>query len=147
VLSLDTNVLVYAVDATAGPRHAVAKQLIDDVAAANCALTEQSLFEFFHAATRKAGLTAGDAALVVRRLAKDFPVLFPPWTIVGDALALQAAYELSIWDSRLLATCAAHGCNHLLSEDLQDGAQYGTVAVVNPFRAANAALLRRALAP
>jgi predicted nucleic acid-binding protein len=44
-----------------------------------------------------------------------------------------------------LATCAAHGCDYLLSEDLQDGAQYGGVTVINPFNAANAPLIGQLL--
>jgi predicted nucleic acid-binding protein len=44
-----------------------------------------------------------------------------------------------VFDARLLAVCNAHGCTHLLSEDLQDGARYGGVTVVDPFHPANAA--------
>ncbi len=145
MLSLDANVLFYAADRTAGIRHAIAKQVVDNAAAANSGLTEQSLFEFFHAATRKAKMSIADAAEVVRQLAADFDLMFPPRTIISDAIALQARYSLNIWDARLLAVCAAHSCDYLLSEDMQDGAQYGGVKVVNPFKPANAHLLQQAL--
>jgi len=84
---------------------------------------------------------------VVQKFSGDFPILLPGRAVVSDALAMRARYGLSIWDARLLAVCASHRCDYLLSEDLQDGAQYGTVTVVDPFRAANAALLSRALTP
>ncbi len=54
-------------------------------------------------------------------------------------------YQLSIWDARLLAACAAHGCTHLLSEDLQDTMRYGSVTIVNPFNPANAVVVESLL--
>ena len=71
--------------------------------------------------------------------------MYAPQTIVEDALALQARHLLSIWDARLLAVCNAHGCDHLLSEDLRDRAQYGAVTVVNPFNPSNAGLIGQLL--
>jgi predicted nucleic acid-binding protein len=69
----------------------------------------------------------------------------PPQTVIEDAFALLSRHRLSIWDARLLAVCAAHGCDYLLSEDMQDGAQYGGVTVVDPFKAANAAIIEQVL--
>jgi predicted nucleic acid-binding protein len=145
MLSLDTNILVYAADATAGLKHAAAKMVLDKAAPAGAALTEQSLFEFFHACTRKGKLTASEAQLVVGQLLQDFTMMLPHGTIVNDALAVQLRYHLNIWDARLVAVCSAHGCDHLLSEDLQDGAQYGGVRIVNPFNPPNAGLIGRLL--
>ena len=74
-----------------------------------------------------------------------FPLLVPHIGIIGDVLTLLDRYRLGTWDARLLAVCAARGCTHLLSEDLQDGAAYGTVTVVNPFNPANAGLIGQLL--
>jgi predicted nucleic acid-binding protein len=145
MLSLDTNVLVYAVDKAAGTRHVHARQIVDRAAPSGAVLTEQSLFEFFHVATRKGKMSASDAETVVRKFARDFALMLPHPSIVADVLALQSRHRLGIWDARLLAVCAAHGCTHLLTEDLQDGAAYGTVTVVNPFNAANARLIGQLL--
>ena len=90
-------------------------------------------------------MTASEALLVVRKLAQVFATMLPHGTIIDDALHLQSAYRLGIWDARLLAICAAHGCDHLLSEDMQDGAHYDGVTVVNPFNPANASLVGRLL--
>ena len=107
----------------------------------NVGLTEQSLVEFLDATTRKAKLSLADAAITLRGYLSYFTLLMPQNTIVEDAIALLTAHKLSVWDARMLAVCAAHGCTHLLSEDMQDGASYGGVAVVNPFNPANATLL------
>lgn len=146
MLSLDTNILVYAADKTAGARYLAARRIVDRAAPTGAILTEQSLFEFFHVCTRKGKMSAPEAELLIRRFAQDFALALPQPSVLDDALKFQSRYRLSIWDARLLAVCAAHGCDHLLSEDLQDGARYGGVAVVNPFKPANAALIGQLLA-
>jgi predicted nucleic acid-binding protein len=147
MFSLDANVLVYAADRTAGSRHAVARQIMQDAPIPGMALTEQTLFEFFHASTRKGKISVLDATGMVRDLLYTIPLLLPPQTVVSDALALAARYRLSIWDARLLSVCEAHGCGHVLSEDMQDGALYNMVRVVNPFAPKNAALVRELISP
>jgi predicted nucleic acid-binding protein len=147
MISLDANILFYAADYTAGPRHHAAKQIVNDAMAISAALSEQVLFEFFHASTRKHKITAVDAGAVVRTLLQNFALVLPHDSVVEDAFALMAQYNLSIWDACLLAVCDAHGCSHLLSEDMQDGAVYGGVTVINPFNPANAAMLGLLLNP
>jgi len=147
VISLDANVLIYSADIDAGSRYVAAKEIMVAANRGNTALTEQSLFEFFHASTRKGKMSAQDATSVVRELARNFSLLLPYPTVIEDTFALIGRHHLSIWDARMLAVCAAYGCDHLLSEDLQDGAQYGGVTVVNPFDVKNTPLVDRLLAP
>jgi predicted nucleic acid-binding protein len=141
MLSFDTNVLVYATDNSAGVRHGAAHRLISSAAGKNACLTEQSLVEFLHVTTRKGRLSFGDAARAIRGYLTYFTLLVPHEGVVEDVLTLRDRYHLRTWDARLLAVCAARGCTHLFSEDLQDGAVYETVAVVNPFNPANAGLI------
>ncbi|HEY5237679.1 MAG TPA: hypothetical protein VIJ62_04800, partial [Rhizomicrobium sp.] len=105
------------------------------------------LFEFFHASTRKAKMPFADALAIVRELTQNFSLLFPSRTLIDDTVALLSRHKLSIWDARLLAVCDAYGCDYLLSEDLQDGALYGTVRVINPFAQKNRAQIRELLGP
>jgi len=147
VFSLDTNILVYAADKNAGARHTKARDLVDAASGANAALTEQSIMEFVNAVTRKVKLPLSDALPYVREFRTNFRLLLPTQTIVEDALTLLSRYRISIFDARIIAICAAHGCGHLLSEDLQDGMRYGRVTVVNPFVAANTDLVVGLLTP
>jgi hypothetical protein len=39
----------------------------------------------------------------------------------------------SFWDGLLIATAARAGCTFLLSEDMQDGARFGRVTILDPF--------------
>ena len=42
-------------------------------------------------------------------------------------------WQVSIWDALILRAAEVAGCRRVLSEDLSDGATYGTVVVENPF--------------
>ncbi len=43
-------------------------------------------------------------------------------------------FRLSCWDAAIIEASRAMGCTHVLSEDLNDGQDYGGVRVANPFR-------------
>lgn len=146
MFSLDANIIFYAADKASGSRHLAAKQLLNDSAGLNAALTEQALFEFFHSTTRKGRIPVADALVIVRGLARNFAVLHAQDDTLEHALTLFSQHKLSIWDARVLAVCAANQCETLLSEDMQDGAQYGLVRVINPFNAKNSELLHTLLA-
>ncbi|MGH6870841.1 MAG: PIN domain-containing protein [Rhizomicrobium sp.] len=145
MVSLDTNILIYAADRRAGPRHAAAHKLITAAIGTKAALTEQNLVEFLSVATRKAQLSLAEATTIIRGYLANFPLLVPTASVVGDVIALITNHKLSVWDARQLAVCAAHNCSYLMSEDLQDGANYGGVIVVDPFKSANAAIVRHAM--
>ncbi len=46
----------------------------------------------------------------------------------------KSSYRLNWWDCLIVAAAQAQGCALLLTEDLQDGADYGGVIVRNPFK-------------
>jgi hypothetical protein len=46
---------------------------------------------------------------------------------------LERRYQLSWWDSLIVAAAQQQGCTVLLSEDLQDGMMLGQVTVRSPF--------------
>ena len=72
--SLDTNILVYAVDLDAGDRHEWSRTLVGRAARCDCVLTVQALAEFFHATTRKNLLPLSRAGVIVRAWLEVFPV-------------------------------------------------------------------------
>ena len=131
--SLDANVLVYAADLAAGTRQERALHILDRAVRRDCVLTLQALAEFFHATTRKRMVPRTEAAAQLRDWTTEFA------TISADSGALWAALELAIdgrlawWDALLLATAERHGCNIVLSENMQDGARFGGITILNPF--------------
>lgn len=54
-------------------------------------------------------------------------------SLVIAAMAGSREWQVSIWDALILRAAEVAGCRRLLSEDLADGATYGSVTVENPF--------------
>lgn len=133
--TLDTNVLIYSVDAAAGPRHEVAREVVELAVGRDCWLTLQAVSEFYAAATRKGRMPAGDAAAQGSDWLDLFPTLSASAATVRTALAVAVSGRLSYWDALLLATAAEGGCTAVLTEDMADGAVLEGVQVVNPFGA------------
>lgn len=133
--SLDTNILVYAVDRDAGERHEHARELMGRAARRDCVLTVQALAEFFHATTRKNLLEPSRASAFVRDWLDVFPVAAADEAALADAMNAVDEHRLSFWDAMLWATARLVGCSVILSEDMQDGRRLSGVEVVNPFAA------------
>jgi predicted nucleic acid-binding protein len=131
--SLDANILVYAADGRAGPRHARALHILVLAARRDCVLTLQALGEFFHATMRKRMVAPHDAAAQVRDLLAIFPTAAADVDAFRTALAGAEQGRISFWDGLLVATAARAGCGYLLTEDMQDGARVGGVTMLNPF--------------
>lgn len=60
--TLDTNILVYCVDSTAGPKREVARQVVEAAVGRDCRLTLQAISEFCVAAARKDMMPRSEAA-------------------------------------------------------------------------------------
>ncbi len=131
--SLDTTILVYAIDRDADERHQRAKDLIGRAARRDCVLTVQALAEFFQATTRKKLLTPSHASAFVHDWLEVFPVIAADDTALIDALEAVNEHRLSFWDAVLWATARRNGCSAILSEDMQDGRRLNGVAFINPF--------------
>jgi predicted nucleic acid-binding protein len=140
--SLDTNILVYALDNAAGVRHALAAEIVARAARCDCRLTLQSLGEFYVVVTRKGIVPKAEAAAQVEDWLLLFPTLAPSPAAVRAAVAQAVAGRASYWDALLVATAGEGGCGTMLSEDMADGRRLGAVAIVNPFD--GAALARSA---
>lgn len=132
--TLDTNILVYAVDQDAGTKHDLAKEIMARAAFRDCLLSVQSLAEFFHATTRKRLLDSQGAQAFVRDWLAVFDTCQADPTSLADAMQLSVEHRLSFWDSMLWAAARQAGCAFLLSEDMQHGSQLRGVQVIDPFR-------------
>jgi predicted nucleic acid-binding protein len=53
--------------------------------------------------------------------------------IFTRAFEIQSRYQLNWWDCLIVASAQAQDCILLLTEDLQDGADYGGIIVRSPF--------------
>ena len=131
--SLDTNILIYAVDRDAGERHKRSKEIVARAALHDCVLTVQALAEFFHATTRKNLLALSHAGTFVRDWIDVFRVVSATDTAFINAIEGVEEHRLAFWDAMLWATARQSGCSALISEDMQDGRRLGGVEIINPF--------------
>lgn len=145
--SLDTNILVYAVDRDGAARHERSKELMGQAARCDCVLTVQSLAEFFHATTRKKLLDTSRAGAFVRDWLDVFHVVSADDIALVDAMDACEEHRLSFWDAMLWATARQAGCAAIISEDMQDGRRLSGVEFINPFGADATARLAALLEP
>ncbi len=132
---IDTNVLVYAHDSSAGEKYRRAKALLQDTwNAGNGCLSIQVLQEFYVTVTQKIQRPL-DRALA-RQLVADlghWQIHMPGVEDVLDAITLQETAGLSFWDAMIVQSAVHLGCRRLVSEDLSAGQVYAGVRVENPF--------------
>lgn len=131
--TLDTNILVYALDRRAGERHALAADIIDQAVMLDCRLTLQSISEFYAAVTRKKVISQAEANAQARDWLDMFRTVAVSARAVHAALTSVETGQASYWDALLVATAAEAGCTTILTEDLADGGVLLGVRVLNPF--------------
>jgi predicted nucleic acid-binding protein len=132
--TLDTNILIYAVDAREGRKRELAARIIEAAAKLDCPLALQVIGEFYAAATAKLKLGAKDAATRARQLIAGFESF--PYSVNAVRAALDEVQKgrFSYWDGVLLASAAEAGCTTIFSKDMADGARFGSIVVANPFQ-------------
>lgn len=132
---VDTNVLVYAHDVTAGARHERARELMTSLweSGYGC-LSTQVMQEFYVTVTRKVArpLPGDVAARIVADLAA-WRVHVPEVSDVLDAIEIHRRYTISYWDALVIQSALRLGCQSIWSEDLNPEQVYADIRVRNPF--------------
>ena len=132
---VDTNVLVYAHDSSAGAKGERARDLIDRLwdEGSGC-VSIQVLQEFYVTTTRKLKrvLEPGEAAAIVSDLCA-WRLHCPDGNDVRAGIGVQRDHQIAFWDAMILHSAAELGCRTVWSEDLNDRQEYGPVVVRNPF--------------
>ena len=130
---VDTNILIYAFDATAGDKRRVAVELITRLwlDRQGCG-SLQVLQEFYVTATRKLVLAPEQAMLQVSRLGR-WRVHRPSVEDLLAAIELHWDHSVFFWDGLILRSAQASQCSILWSEDMSGGRRWGNLEVRNPF--------------
>jgi predicted nucleic acid-binding protein len=131
---VDTNILVYAHDASAGLKHDRARELAESLWQSRAGVVSTQVLQELSVNVRKKA--ARPLSLeATRELVSDYLA----WHVVvndGDAvlaaLDLEKRYRVSFWDALIIHAAQVAGVDVLYSEDLSDGQRYGDVRVVNP---------------
>ena len=132
---VDTNVLVYAYDASAGTKATLARNLLRELwESGGACLSIQVLQEFFVTITRKVPkpLERRRAARIVEDLTR-WRVHSPQSIDVLEAIEVHLRSRISLWDAMIVRSALQLGCREILSEDLSPGPVHRGVTVRNPF--------------
>jgi predicted nucleic acid-binding protein len=131
---VDTNVLLYAISREPA-EHAKASRANEILEGRDVAISAQVLQEFYVQATRPTRplpLDHGRAVDLIETFL-GFPVQELTSSLLLAALDARERFRISYWDAAILEAARRLGCEVVLSEDLDHGADYGGVRVENPF--------------
>lgn len=134
MIALDTNILVYAVDASPDPRHGMAAELMVEAVAEGWILPVQVMGEFLNVTSRKPRelhTLALDALVALQQGCQLIPTA--PDNLI-TAFEVAQRHRLQYFDALILTVAGRAGATTLYSEDMQHGLTVGTLTVINPFR-------------
>lgn len=131
---VDTNVLLYSVDATDAAKQLAAREWLAVLWTLGAGrLSWQVLHEFYANAIRKLRTPSTKVRATVE--------IFNTWQPIEMSFGLiQRAWywmdtaQLSYWDSMIVAAAERAGSRWLLTEDFQEGQKLGAITIVNPLR-------------
>ena len=131
---VDTNILLYAHDVDAGPKHQIAKEILRGLWQERTGvLSLQVLQEFYVNVTRKipSPLSKNSARVAMSSYA-IWCMETTPAEIVA-AFRIEDVARIGFWDALILSSAVASGAKRLLSEDLNAGQRIIGVLIENPF--------------
>ncbi len=131
---VDTNILVYAHDREAGTKHLKARDLIGTFwqnREIPC-ISVQVLQELHVNLARKGVSQEVSSEIVTRYL--SWRVVDNTRQVFRQALSVQQRWQISFWDSLILAAAQRAGISTVWSEDLSSSQDYGGVRVTNPLQ-------------
>ncbi|MCL4515761.1 MAG: PIN domain-containing protein [Firmicutes bacterium] len=132
---IDTNILAYAYDISAGTKKERAKTLVTSLwESGNGCVSIQVLQEFYVTMVQK--IKQPLKPEVVSRIISDmgnWQVHAPDVSDILEAIQIQQRNQLSFWDSLIIRSAKILDCRTLWTEDLNHGQFYEGVEVLNPF--------------
>jgi len=135
---LDTNLLVYAIDAADPGKQAIAQKWVAKAhETGDGFVSYQVVQEWFNVVLRKAAvpLSADDAASIYHQLIEPLWRIQSSRELLDTALDLHRRDSISWWDSLIVSAAIQGGCDSIVSEDLQHERKIHSVRIFNPFRA------------
>jgi len=132
---VDTNVLLYAYDVSAGVRHDRARELVGQLGRTRSGvLSVQVLQEFYVNAVRKIAIPLSPAVARERvRILGLWTAHTPVAHDVLTAIDIAEQERTSFWDAMIICSASALGCVTLWTEDLNDGQVINGIRIRNPF--------------
>ena len=132
---VDTNLLVYAYDSSAGKKWRTSLEVLSLLWIQRTGvLSTQVIQELFVSLTQKVKnpILPETAKEIISDLLR-WPLVVNDGENILRAVDLQIKYHFSFWDSLILQAAITSKSEFLLSEDFQDGQVIESVTILNPF--------------
>ena len=130
---LDTNILLYSCS-NATKDAAKKEKAIDLILNTPLTLSSQVLQEFISNALTKKELGISEANIdAMLKLATHAVVQPVDLNLIIKAVTLRRRFQLSHWDSTIIAAALELNCTTLFSEMLSHGQKFDDLEVLNPF--------------
>ena len=133
---VDTNIFVYAHDESDLRKSENARKLLTQlIRTREGCISAQVIQEFCNVSLRKSAipLKSEDVALIIQDLFKPLLAHRPSTEFYLNALKVYRRYSLSFYDALIVQAAIDLDCKAIYSEDMQTGAQYERVTIINPF--------------
>jgi predicted nucleic acid-binding protein len=142
LIALDTNILVYAASAEdESGRHLAAINLFGRLGATGAIIALPVIGELFNVRRKKKFTDVITLLAEIEIWTEACDCIAPQIEDYLNASELSEKHNLQFYDALIIAVSARAGATMLLSEDMHDGLEVEGLRVVNPFAAANDALL------
>jgi predicted nucleic acid-binding protein len=131
---IDTNIFIYTLDINDKVKQqkarSILKKIIDNH---QPVISTQVINEFYVVATNK--LKADP--IIVKNIIHNFhniEIVQTDLYLIEQAIDISVIFQLSFWDSLIIASAEKANCEFVFSEDLNCGQSYRGVIVTNPFK-------------
>jgi len=131
---IDTNVLMYAHDVSAGAKHQIAETVLRELWSERAGvLSVQVLQEFYVNVTRKIPVPLSKEA--ARQVVSNYEIWCTETTSaeVSAAFRIEDESRIGFWDALIVSSAAKSGATRLLSEDFNAGQRIAGIVIENPF--------------
>ncbi|HEY2822856.1 MAG TPA: PIN domain-containing protein [Candidatus Acidoferrum sp.] len=135
---LDTNIFVYTFDASAPAKASKATALVRGAIKTRIGvISYQVVQEFFNVAMRRfeSPMSAAEADQYLAATFRPLLAVHSSPALFSEATRLGSKFQLSWYDSLIVAAAIEAQCDVLYSEDLQHDQRLESVTVTNPFAA------------
>ena len=133
---IDTNVFVYAFDASAPEKQQRAHALIREALSQHSGcISSQVIQGFINVATRKFAvpLKITDCEQYLNTVLAPLCEVFTSLELYRRALDIMERWQYGFYDALIIAAALQSECDVLCSEDLQDGQRIQGLTIRNPF--------------
>lgn len=133
---LDTNVFAYAyADRSLDKQRAAKALVVQGLREGVGVISFQVVHEFFSVAFRRftPPMTPSEAEEYLFLTFAQFRTVHSSYSLYQRALDLSRSHSLSWHDSLIVSAALEAGCRILYTEDIQNGQEFDTLRVQNPF--------------